>query len=234
MSTISNPTPSSQPTPSEWFESADTNGDKLLNLDEVKALTARWVSEHLASGAIQPDSLRWHDANGDGSMSLAEFEVAQSAPVVYKLKPGKIGLDGETLSYRISDLFGFADQLGGVVDELITADEAEALGLDFFTFHDDNGDGLMSRAEYENYEVLPYFGSAEQIGSITELRVAQSQLKTDLAKYIFGRLARGESVTEEELRYLESDEGSENLFKGDDWDTWMRFTQVETPHPAST
>lgn len=228
MSTISNPTPAPQPSLSKWFETADTNSDQILSLDEVKAIGARWVNEHLASGAIKLESPRWHDANGDGGMSLAEFEVAQSAPVVYKLKHGQIGLDGETLSYRISDLFSFADQLGGVVDELITADEAEALGLDFFTFHDDNGDGLMSREEYENHDVLPFFGSAEQIGSITELRVAQSQLKTDLAKYIFGRLVRGDSVTEEELRYLESDEGSENLFEGDDWDTWMRFTQVET------
>ena len=229
MSTVSNPAPVPQPTLSELFKTTDTNSDGVLSLEEVQSISERWLSESLASGTPHPESLRWHDANGDGNMSLAEMQAAQANPTVYKLKPGENAYDAEhdAFLYRIKDLFGFADQLGGVVDDLITAEEANALGLDFFKFQDPDGNGLMSRAEYEATMQPPYFGSAEQTDSITELRVERGGLKTDLAKYIFYRLMRGESVTEEELRYLESDDGSENLFAGDDWDTWMRFTQAQ-------
>jgi Ca2+-binding EF-hand superfamily protein len=326
------------------FKSADTDGNGRLTVEEIQAISQRWLNESVASGASPRESLRWSDTSGDGTMTIDEFQAAQSASQVYKMLPGNVFRDPlhyqfkKSESYQVSDVFGFADQMGGVVDDLITADETAALGLSSFTFHDDNGDGLMSRAEHEaadlrrindpfsyadtdgdglvtheqisalqlshapfedydkdgfmsqeefkaakelqqarGYDTFQYADryGAEKLGgqldelvtaeevkaldrdgftfhdedgdgfmsraeyvhyvadpqyhadTITELKFNRAQFKTDLARYIFDRLVRGESVTEEELRYIESDEGSVDMFSGDDWDTWMRFTQAQ-------
>ena len=59
----------------------------------------------------------------------------------------------------------------------------------------------------------------------SELKVDKNQLKTDRAKAIFDNLIAGKAVSEEELKYLESEEGSADIFEGNDWDTWIKFTQ---------
>ena len=57
------------------------------------------------------------------------------------------------------------------------------------------------------------------------LRIDRNRIKNDIARDTFDRLINGQSVSRKELEYLESEHGSEDLFEGDDWDTWMRFTQ---------
>jgi hypothetical protein len=64
-----------------------------------------------------------------------------------------------------------------------------------------------------------------KLESGAELSVDTARLKTDRAKDIFSRLVSGGAVSEADLQHLESDDGSEDLFEGDDWDTWMTFAE---------
>jgi hypothetical protein len=82
----------------------------------------------------------------------------------------------------------------------------------------------------ETYQIKPGERSDDgsqvvwRLADGSELRVDINRLHNDLSKDIFQRLIKGELITEDEVSYLESDEGSDDLFEGDDWDTWMKFT----------
>lgn len=57
------------------------------------------------------------------------------------------------------------------------------------------------------------------------LTVDTAKIKNEQARGIFTDLEAGLAVSDADLHYLESDEGSEDLWNGDDWDTWMRFAE---------
>ena len=85
----------------------------------------------------------------------------------------------------------------------------------------------------ETYQIKPGERSDDgtqvvwRLADDSELSVDTNRLHNDLSKDIFQRLMNGELITEDELLYLESEEGSDDIFEGDDWDTWMKFTQSQ-------
>lgn len=104
---------------------------------------------------------------------------------------------------------------------------------------DDPNAGSMTVGEVAVQDLVDRFsgyaakpGKVSQEGTVVTytledgqaLSVDINRLKTDRARDVFERLVNGLSVSEDDLKHLESDDGSENLFEGDDWDTWMRFT----------
>lgn len=104
---------------------------------------------------------------------------------------------------------------------------------------DDPNAGSMTVGEVAVQDLVDRFsgyaakpGKVSQEGTVVTytledgqaLSVDINRLKTDRARDVFERLVNGLSVSEDDLKHLESDDGSEDLFADDDWDTWMRFT----------
>lgn len=111
------------------FAKADVDQDKSVSADELAALISGDAAPTRA-GAIVAE----HDADGDDQLSLPELTGSKFAP--------------ETLSGLLSEQeYAAADRSGRATDDRNVADS-------FFASADIDGDGSLSRAEYDAERTL--------------------------------------------------------------------------------
>ena len=188
---------------------------------------------------IKPESISYPVALGSGILTLETADGRKlivsdaTTPVAYKQALGLLTGRSQQQIDQVRSKYGIAPLADTRIMERATQTPRDT---------NDPNAGSMSVGEsaikklidrYRSGYVLKH-GTSTTEGSIvtyrlddgSEIKVDKNRLKTDQAKGIFDHILSGRPVTEDELKHLESDEGSEDLFEGDDWDTWMRFVQA--------